>query len=300
MNATDLEFSDNQDYQRIAAAIQYLTQHRQQQPSLQALAAAIGLSPFHCQRLFQRWAGISPKKFLQYLTVEHAKTLLAQSHSVLDAALETGLSGPSRLHDHFVSLEAVTPGEYKSGGLGLTIRYGLHTSPFGLMLLALSERGICALRFIDQQSLEEALEQLAAGWPQAQLQSDQTGTAEVAACIFRAPQDQPWQDKPLPVLVRGTPFQISVWKALLQIPAGEVCSYSTIAQAVGRPQAVRAVGSAVGRNPVAFLIPCHRVLRSAGELGGYRWGLVRKQALLAWESAQAETDLNAARIGAVS
>ena len=284
MNAINLDFTDNLDYQRIASAIEYLSQHRRRQPSLQDLAEAMNLSPFHCQRLFQRWAGISPKKFLQYLTVEHAKNLLAQSHSVLDAALETGLSGPSRLHDHFVSLEAVTPGEFKSGGAGLALRYGLHTSPFGLMLLALSERGVCALRFIEPQALQQELGQLASDWPQAKLVSDQSGTAHIAANIFTRSQDR--SDHTLPVLVRGTPFQISVWKALLRIPEGEARSYSTIAQAVDRPRAVRAVGSAIGSNPVAYLIPCHRVLRRAGELGGYRWGLPRKQALLVWESAR--------------
>jgi len=272
--------SDCQDYQRIAAAIEYLSQHRQQQPALQELAAVIGLSPFHCQRLFQRWAGISPKKFLQYLTVEHAKTLLVQSHSVLDTALETGLSGPSRLHDHFITLEAMTPGEYKAGGQGLTIRYGVHTSPFGAMLLAQSERGVCALRFLDSNDVDSVLNELAADWPQAVFKSDQSGTAVAAAQVFSASQP----DRSLPVLVRGTQFQVSVWKALLRIPPGEARSYSAIAQGIGRPKAVRAVGSAVGANPIAFLIPCHRVLRSSGALGGYRWGETRKRALIAWES----------------
>lgn len=276
------------DYQRIAHAIDYLARHRERQPGLEELAAELGLSPFHCQRLFRRWAGISPKRFLQYLTVAHAKRLLAESQSVLETSLAGGLSGPSRLHDHFVTLEAVTPGEFRRRGEGLVIRYGVHDSPFGPMLLAVTGRGVCGLSFLDGQALETRLKALAESWPEARLVADRAATGAVAVRIFAA---RPDAGRPLHLLVRGTNFQVRVWQALLDIPPGTLCSYRQLAGAVGRPAAARAVGAAVGANPIGYLIPCHRVIRGSGALGGYRWGLTRKQALQAWESARQASDL---------
>lgn len=275
------------DYQRIARAIHYLVRNREQQPTLDELAAELNLSPFHCQRLFQRWAGISPKRFLQYLTVKHAKCLLAESRSVLDASLASGLSGSSRLHEHFVTLNAITPGEFKQGGVGLTIRYGIHDSPFGPLFLAITERGICRLGFLADQSLEDELQGLVEVWPVAVLQADQQATGEVVARLFERPVEP---GRPLHLLVRGSNFQISVWQALLQLPPGVLCSYGDLAHTLGRPRAARAIGQAVGANPIAWLIPCHRVIRANGVVDGYRWGTTRKRAMIAWESAHKTAD----------
>lgn len=278
------------DYDRIAAAIHFLDQHLDQQPDLNAVAEAVSLSPFHLQRLFQRWAGVSPKRFQQFLTVEYAKQLLAQSGSVLDASLATGLSGPSRLHDHFVTLEAVTPGDYKRKGLDLDIRYGVHPSPFGPMLLAVTDRGVIWLAFVADAATETTeLARLRATWSEARIVADPAATAPTARRIFaREPAAAP-----LAALVKGSNFRIQVWKALLQIPPGAVRAYEHIAAAIGRPAACRAVGQAVAANPVGYLIPCHRVIRGVGLPGGYRWGAARKRALLAWEAARAwgETDV---------
>ena len=272
------------DYERIAHAIRFIERNLTGQPGLPELATELGLSMFHLQRLFQRWAGVTPKRFLQFLTVEYAKHLLEQAHSVLDTSLETGLSSPGRLHDHFVTLEAVTPGEYKRQGEGLDIGYGIHPSPFGSMFLAVSQRGIVRLAFV-ADAADTATERYALqnAWSCARLTPDQAATAAVAGRIF----DRSGQvDAPLSVLVKGSNFQIQVWKALLQIPAGSLCSYEQLAKAIARPAACRAVGQALAANPVAYLIPCHRVIRSLGTVGGYRWGAARKQALLAWEAAQ--------------
>ena len=271
------------DYPRIETAIRYLADHVDEQPSLSAVASEVGLSPFHLQRVFKRWAGISPKRLLQLLTVEHAKELLDESSNVLDAAYETGLTGPARLHDHFVALEAVTPGEYKRGGVGLEILYGVHDSPFGEMFLAQTARGICRLTFPAKGEAAER-DWLAQRWPGAEIRRDPRTTAATARRVF----DLAPKDEPLRLLVQGTNFQTAVWRALLEIPEGAVSTYSRIAEAIGRPRAVRAVGNAVGANPISYLIPCHRVLREVGALGGYRWGPERKQAILAWESARLE------------
>ena len=252
------------DYERIETAIRYIEDNAAEQPSLEEIAAHVGLSPFHFQRLFRRWAGISPKRFLQFVTVEHAKELLADSSSVMDTAYEVGLSGPARLHDHFVALEAVTPGEYKSRGTGLEIRYGVHDSPFGDVFLATTDRGICGLRFLDDDP-GEALSWLSGLWPGAGLSEDQRGTRSIARQIFES--DAPAE--PIPVLVKGTNFQVAVWKALLRIPPGQLVAYEDVAHAIGRPSASRAVGSAVGANRISYLIPCHRVIRRSGALGGY-------------------------------
>ncbi len=273
------------DYDRIETAIRFIEQNAAEQPSLDRVADAVGLSPFHFQRLFRRWAGISPKRFLQFVTVEHAKELLASSTSVMETAFEVGLSGPARLHDHFVALEAVTPGEYKSGGAGIDIRYGLHDSPFGTVFLAATDRGICGLRFVDGAP-SESVDWLARLWPGARLIEDAKGTRALARHVF---DRDPARRGPVQLLVKGTNFQVSVWKALLLVPPGRLVAYEQIAQAVGRPAASRAVGSAVGANRISYLIPCHRVIRSSGALGGYAWGLPRKRAMIGWESSLLES-----------
>lgn len=279
------------DYQRIEKAIRFIEERSSDQPSLDEVAAEVGLSQFHFQRLFRRWAGISPKRFLQFVTVEHAKKLLESSNSVMETAFEVGLSGPARLHDHFVALEAVTPGEYKSGGEGIDIRYGVHESPFGSMFVAATERGICGLRFVDGES-SEAVKWLSEVWPGAELNEDRRGTADVASRIFEP------NGEPLALFVRGTNFQVSVWKALLEIPPGSLVAYEQLARAVGKPRASRAVGTALGANRIAYLIPCHRVIRSSGAMGGYAWGTARKRAMIGWESSlgdrAADTNLQAA------
>lgn len=276
MDATEA----SHDYERVAAAIRFLRDHHLDQPALAEVAGHLGLSPAHLQRVFQRWAGISPKRFLQSLTVEHARRLLDAAAPVLEASLASGLSGPGRLHDHFVSLIAVSPGEYREAGAGLEIRFGFHDSPFGRVALALTDRGVCGLTFAESGREEEALSDARACWHRARWVKDDAAVATVMRTIF-VPESR---QKPLALLVRGTNFQYQVWNALLRIPAGRVTTYSEVAQAAGNPRAVRAAASAVGDNPVAWLIPCHRVIRKTGELGGYRWGLERKAAMLAWES----------------
>jgi AraC family transcriptional regulator of adaptative response/methylated-DNA-[protein]-cysteine methyltransferase len=271
------------DYRRIEAVIRFLESKAGEQPSLQEASRAVGLSEFHLQRLFRRWAGVSPKRFLQYLTVQHAKRALRDGLSVLAAAYEAGLSGPGRLHDLFVAVEAVTPGEYKALGNGLEVRYGLAPSPFGECLLAITARGICGLEFVADGSRASAVEGLRRAWPGARLEEDAAVARAVAGRIFGPAADRP---EPTTLFLRGTNFQLKVWQALLQIPAGAATSYGALAEAIDRPEAARAVGSAVSRNPVAYLIPCHRVLRESGKFGDYRWGAERKQAILGWEAAR--------------
>jgi len=271
------------DYTRIEQAILYLEENFRRQPSLKEIARKVNLSEYHFHRLFTRWAGISPKRFLQFLTAEHARRLLRESADVLDAAYETGLSGAGRLHDLIVNVYAVTPGELKEGGAGIAIRYGVHPSPFGACLVAVTDRGICALSFLSDDRGEEAIGFLRNSWPRASLRKNQRETKLVAERIFDPSQ---WRNSsPLNVLVRGTNFQIKVWEALVRIPAGCALSYETIAVHMGMPRAGRAVGSAVARNPVAFLIPCHRVIRKTGDFGDYHFGAAKKKAILAWESA---------------
>jgi AraC family transcriptional regulator of adaptative response/methylated-DNA-[protein]-cysteine methyltransferase len=268
------------DYQLIAAAIAYLEANHRSQPSLEELAAHLAISPYHLQRLFKRWAGISPKRFVQFLTIEHAKQLLAESHTMLDAAYETGLSGPGRLHDLFVNVEAMTPGEFKLGGRGLTIQYGFHATPFGDCLLATTERGICGLNFVGDLGRNFELEALHARWPAANMVENSRRTAAVVDRIF-APSHR--NGETLRLLLAGTNFQIKVWEALLRIPPGSVCTYQEVAQWVGQASAARAVGGAVGANAIAYLIPCHRVIRKSGIIRDYRWGSTRKKAILSWE-----------------
>ena len=276
-----------EDYSRITQAIEYLENNFLAQPTLEDIAKLLHLSPFYTQRLFKRWAGISPKRFVQYLTLQHAQKLLAESHSVLDAALDSGLSGTSRLHDLFVNIEAVTPAEYKRMGEGLKIDYGYHPTPFGECLLAKTERGICGLWFTDTLGREATLAELADKWPGAILTENEAETAPLAQRVFAAENDEDVK-QPLNLLIRGTNFQLQVWKALLRIPAGTVCSYGDIAEMIDRPNAVRAVGSAVGKNALAWLIPCHRVIRKDGSTESYRWGKLRKKAILVreWGSHQ--------------
>jgi AraC family transcriptional regulator of adaptative response/methylated-DNA-[protein]-cysteine methyltransferase len=268
------------DYRRVEAAIAYLRLNVDRQPSLGDVAAHVGLSPFHFERLFRRWAGTTPKRFLQAVTLARAKEALAASRSVLDAAYDAGLSGPGRLHDLFVTVEAVTPGEFKQRGEGLTIRYGVHETPLGPALVGLTARGLCALSFVDEGEEAAAVAALAAAWPEAALVEDPAATRPVVDAAFAEGE----RHAPLRVLLRGTNFQLQVWQALLRIPPGRVLAYDDVAALLGRPTAARAVGRAVGQNPVAVLIPCHRVLRKDGALGGYRWGLDRKRALLAREA----------------
>lgn len=271
-----------EDYARIEQAIRFLEHNYLDQPDLKAAAQSVGLSEFHFQRLFTRWVGISPKRFLQYLTKEHAKALLRQHAGLLETTYASGLSSPGRLHDLFVACEAVTPGEYKSGGSGLTLRYGFHPTPFGECLLAVSERGVCWFSFVEG-GRQAALRELRATWRRAALIEDAAATAPAARGVF-FPTAQP--ERSLPLLLNGTNFQIKVWEALLRIPAGSVVTYQEIAVAVGLPGASRAVGQAVGSNPIAVLIPCHRVIRKDGDLGSYRYGSARKKALLGWEFAR--------------
>jgi AraC family transcriptional regulator, regulatory protein of adaptative response / methylated-DNA-[protein]-cysteine methyltransferase len=270
------------DYARIARAITFLRDHAAAQPDLASAARHVGLGESHFQRLFTRWAGVSPKRFLQFLTVEDAKRRLAGTRNTLDLAADVGLSGSGRLHDLFVALEAMSPGEARLGGAGLGIRYGVHDTRFGPALIATTDRGVCALHFIDDEM--NGLAQLQQAWPRAQIVRDPAATAAVARRIF-APLAATAQ-QPLALLVKGTNFQIQVWRALLALPAGAVTTYGDLADALDMPSAARAVGTAVGANAIAYLIPCHRVIRATGALTGYRWGAERKAAMLAWEAAQ--------------
>lgn len=277
------------DFERIERAIRFLNENFRQQPTLAQVAQSANMSEYHFQRVFKRWVGISPKRFLQYLTKEHAKTLLAASRDLLDVTYRTGLSSPGRLHDLFVSCEAMTPGEYKKRSEGLHIAYGFHPSPFGLCLLGMTSRGICWLSFVSHLERQEALAELFAEWPRATFRENSESTAAIAVKIFQpGPTDTPPH---LDLHIMGTNFQIKVWEALLEIPPGFVMTYEDVARKISRPSAARAVGTAVGRNRISYLIPCHRVLRKMGTLGGYRWGLDKKQALLAWETARFREEL---------
>ncbi len=272
------------DYERIAQVIRFLDARHVEQPDLTTLAGRAGLSQFHFHRLFSTWAGITPKDFLQCLTLAHAKELLREGESILDVALESGLSGPGRLHDLCVNLEAASPGELKSGGAGWTISFGFADSPFGKCLIAESPRGICHLSFAASKNEKTALAALQEDWPQAILKRGDPAAAQLAAKIFARPADSDSQPA-LRAFVLGTPFQVRVWRALLQIQPGTLTSYGRLANAIGKPAAARAVGAAVGQNPLAYLIPCHRVIRETGAIGDYHWGQIRKRAMITWESS---------------
>jgi AraC family transcriptional regulator of adaptative response/methylated-DNA-[protein]-cysteine methyltransferase len=273
---------DITNYDRIATAIDYIRTHFKEQPDLNEVAGKIHLSPFHFQRLFTDWAGVSPKKFLQYLSIEHAKSMLQDKGATLfDTAFETGLSGTSRLHDLFIGIEGMTPGEYKNGGEALSINYSFAESPFGEIIVASTSKGICHLAFIDDR--DKALAELKAQFPHAHYRQTVDLIQQNALYIF----SQDWSSlSDVKLHLKGTPFQLKVWEALLNIPMGRLSTYSTISEAIGNPGASRAVGSAIGSNPVAFLIPCHRVIRSTGETGGYHWGNTRKRAIIGWEAAK--------------
>ncbi len=276
------DMDQSRDYQRIARTITWLQSQTAAQPDLADVARHAGLSTAHFQRLFTRWAGVSPKRFLQYLTVEDAKRRLGDTRNTLDLAADVGLSGSGRLHDLFVTMEAMSPGEARQHGAGLDIRYGMHDTRFGPALIGATVRGVCALHFLDDGSTGPDV--LRKTWPQARLQHDPAATAVIARRIFAPLAAAPRQ--PLSLLVKGTNFQIQVWRALLALPAGAVTTYGDLARALAMPAAARAVGTAIGTNSIAYLIPCHRVIRATGTLTGYRWGPERKAAMLAWEAAQ--------------
>ncbi|WP_436899524.1 methylated-DNA--[protein]-cysteine S-methyltransferase [Acinetobacter gyllenbergii] len=274
--------SQQRNYERIAQAIDYIQQNFQQQPQLDEVAAHIHLSPAHFQRLFTEWVGTSPKKFLQYISVEHAKKILKQEQgSIFDATFATGLSSTSRLHDLFIQIEGMTPAEYKHGGQSLTIHYQFAETLFGEVLIASTHKGICALSFVDNRA--DALQQLTAQFPQAVIIEQSDAFQQSALALFQ--KDQP-QLAEIKLHLKGTEFQLKVWQSLLKIPMGQLSTYGELAKAIEHPKAARAVGTAIGSNPVAFLIPCHRVIQSTGAFGGYEWGTLRKIALIGWEGVQ--------------
>lgn len=271
------------DYATVRAAIEYLSEHAKEQPDLVQLAKALGHDPFSLQKLFKRWAGISPKSFLQAITLDHAKHMLRNAATILDTSLEVGLSGPSRLHDLFVTNEAMSPGAYKARGAGLTISWGFHPSPFGLALLMVTDHGLAGLAFCDQGEEAAAFDDMSQRWPNADFVQDSIRTAPYVARIFNREQWQP--DQPLRIVFIGTDFEVRVWQTLLKIPFGKATTYGDIALHLDKPKgAARAIGTAVGKNPISFVVPCHRVLGTSGKLCGYHWGLTRKQAILGWET----------------
>ena len=272
------------DYERVRRIIAFISERWREQPSLEAIADHVGLSTTHVHHLFRRWAGLSPKAFLQALTLDNAKALLSDSASVLDATYEVGLSGPARLHDLFVTHEAMTPGDYKAAGAGLVMRYGFHASPFGEAVLIATDRGLAGLGFVDDGDRQAALADLTRRWPKATYLEDEAATAPLAKRVFNPSQ---WQaEQPLRVVLIGTDFEVRVWQTLLRIPRDRATTYSDIARHIGKPAACRAVGAAVGKDPVPFVVPCHRVLGRSGALTGYHWGLTRKQAILGWEAGR--------------
>ena len=272
------------DYQRIENIIEYLGENFREQPTLDQLAERAHLSSFHFQRMFKKWVGISPKRFVQYLTIDYARKLLNESTDLLSTSIESGLSGPGRLYDLFVAVESVTPGEYKQRGQGLNIDYGIHQSPFGNCLLGMTQRGICSLSFHDSLNNQEAVHYLNQKWPRAVLKKNPGRTRTFFRKIFESNEHNK-SDK-IPLHLEGTNFQIKVWEALLRIPTGHLVCYEDIARLIHQPRAVRAVGQAIARNPISLLIPCHRVIRKMGNFGNYQWGSTRKKMLIAWEASQ--------------
>ncbi len=274
-------------YERVARAIEFIRSNARRQPSLNEISSNLGLSEFHLQRIFAEWAGISPKRFLQYLTKEYAKKALRGSEDLLSVTADAGLSSPGRLHDLMVTCEAMSPGEIKSMGTGLEIRFGEAPTPFGNTLIAWTQRGICHLGFVECDAAAHAVINLKHDWPMATFVSDRKGALQLAAEIFKASPSA----RPLHLMLRGTNFQIKVWEALMSVAPGEIVSYSQLARMAGMPKASRSVGTAIGKNNIALLIPCHRVIRETGEIGGYRWGSDRKAALLAREAAQVDRNM---------
>jgi AraC family transcriptional regulator of adaptative response/methylated-DNA-[protein]-cysteine methyltransferase len=272
------------DYDSVRRAIAFISEHWRDQPGIEQVADAAGVTPDELHHLFRRWAGLTPKAFMQALTLDHAKGLLRGSASVLDAALDSGLSGPGRLHDLFVTHEAMSPGEWKNGGAGTTLRFGFHASPFGTAIVIASERGLAGLAFADPSEEQAALADMKRRWPRATYVEDHAGTAALAQRIFDPKLWRP--EQPLRVTLIGTDFEVRVWETLLKIPMGRAVSYSDIANKIRAPKASRAVGAAVGKNPVSFVVPCHRALGKNGALTGYHWGITRKQAMIGWEAGQ--------------
>jgi AraC family transcriptional regulator, regulatory protein of adaptative response / methylated-DNA-[protein]-cysteine methyltransferase len=275
------------DYDSVRRAIGFISEHWRSQPTIEAMADAASVTPDELHHLFRRWAGITPKGFMQALTLDHAKGLLRGSASVLDAALDSGLSGPGRLHDLFITHEAMSPGEWKNGGAGMTLRYGFHPSPFGMAIVMTTPRGLAGLAFADPGEEQSALADMTSRRPNATYVEDYLGTAPIAQRIF---DPKLWRaDQPLRVVLIGTDFEVRVWETLLKIPMGRAVSYSDIANKINAPKASRAVGAAVGKNPVSFVVPCHRALGKDGKLTGYHWGITRKQAMLGWEAGRVAT-----------
>jgi AraC family transcriptional regulator of adaptative response/methylated-DNA-[protein]-cysteine methyltransferase len=270
------------DYDLVKHTLAFISENWRDQPSLDTLADQAGLSPTHLQRLFTRWAGLSPKAFLQAVTLDHARGLLRDSASILDASYELGLSGPGRLHDLFVTHEGMSPGIYKAHGRGLNIEYAFHDCPFGRALILITSEGLTGLAFADHGKEKSALADMTARWPEATYVENQQATAAYAKRIFESERWKP--DQPLKIVFIGSDFEIRVWETILRIPFGKASTYSDIASYIGKPKAARAVGSAVGKNPISFVVPCHRVLEKSGGLGGYHWGLTRKRAILGWEA----------------
>lgn len=282
MNSIDTISTPTADYLLVKRILAYLTENWREQPSLDEISRMSGVSAHHMQRVFTRWAGLSPKAFLQAITIDHARELLRESASILDTSYEVGLSGPGRLHDLFVTHEAMTPGAYKAKGRGVSIRYGFHDCPFGRALVMATDIGLCGLAFADPGEEEVAFADMASRWPEADYVVDEASTVNYARTIFEPDNWSP--DRPVRVVFLGSDFEIRVWETLLRIPMGKASTYSAIAAKLGRPNAARAVGSAVGRNPLSFVVPCHRVLGKSGGLCGYHWGLTRKRAILGWEA----------------
>lgn len=276
---------DSSDYDTVRRAIEYISENWRDQPSLDRIAAAVNLRPLSLQRLFTRWAGLSPKAFVQALTLDHARSMLDDSASVLDTTFEVGLSGPGRLHDLFVTHEAMTPGDYKARGEGLVIRWAFHASPFGQSLIMATDRGLAGVGFADPGREGAALADMKRRWPRADYVEDHEATAPYARRIFDPDTWRP--DRPLRIVMIGSDFELRVWETLLSIPLGKATTYSDIAAHLGKPKAARAVGSAVGKNPISFVVPCHRVLGKGGGIRGYHWGLTRKRAILGWEAGVA-------------
>jgi AraC family transcriptional regulator of adaptative response/methylated-DNA-[protein]-cysteine methyltransferase len=277
---------EGDDYTTVRRVIEMITEDYREQPGLEEIAGRLDQSPTQLQKTFTRWAGLSPKAFLQAVTLDHAKRLLRQEElPLLETSFEVGLSGPGRLHDLFVTHEAMSPGEWKARGAGLTIRYGLHPSPFGQALVMITDRGLAGLAFTDEANGLDAFEDMSSRWPNAIYVEDSEATAPYASRIF---DPKRWDPKePLRIVLIGSDFQVRVWEALLRIPMGCAVTYSSIAEKLGQPTASRAVGAAVGRNPISFVVPCHRALGKSGALTGYHWGLTRKRAMLGWESGKA-------------
>jgi len=273
------------DYAIVRRAIAHIRGNWRAQPEVEVIAEAAGVSTTDLHHLFRRWAGLTPKAFLQALTLDHARHLLRDAASVLDATYEVGLSGPGRLHDLFVTHEAMSPGEWKAGGEGLTITYGFHPSPFGTALVLATERGLCGMAFADAGDEKSAFADMSSRWPKATYEQDPARTEPLAQRIFNRNLWRP--DRPLRVVLIGTDFEVRVWETLMSIPFGHLTTYSDVAAKVQAPKAARAVGAAVGKNPVCFVVPCHRVVGKSGELTGYHWGLTRKRAILGWEAGRA-------------